>query len=207
MSKQIETVRERRTIALPIELRAKKESSPDVVSGYAALFYDSKDPGTQYQLWSGCFERIQPGAFDSALKRPDDVRCLFNHDPNQILGRSLSETLTLKVDSKGLYFECQLPNSPAGQTVREAIARGDVSGCSFSFDVLVATWTEANSGADEINYRDILDVALYDVGPVTFPAYVSTEIEVNSVKRSLEQFRAEQRPTKRESRRRRLRLS
>lgn len=170
---------ERRTIVLPIELRAKSESNKaNTISGYAARYYVAGDAGTQYVLWSGCVERLQKGAFKSAMDRPDDVRCLFNHDPNGILGRTTAGTCKLTADDKGLYFEAELPDSPVGQTVAEAIRRKDVTGCSFSFDVLSATWTEdASDPNSTIWYRDITDVKLYDVGPVTFPAYEATDVD------------------------------
>jgi HK97 family phage prohead protease len=179
---------ERRNLTLPIELRKKSESAdaPKMICGYAARYFDPADLNTQYQLWTDTFERLMPGCFASAIARADDVRCLFNHDPNQILGRSTSGTCRLTVDDKGLSFEVDLPNSPAGQTVAEAITRGDITGCSFSFDVITAEWTEDASKNSEIWYRNITDVRLYDVGPVTFPAYAATDIEMCSARSSFD---------------------
>jgi HK97 family phage prohead protease len=195
---------ERRRVSLPIEFRADEVAGKgNVISGYAAKYYDSRDLSTQYELWDGCYERLQPGCFDSALKRPDDVRCLFNHDPNLIIGRTAAGTLILTVDKVGLRYECTLPETGAGPGVAEAIQRKDVTGCSFSFDCLVCTWTE--DSANDVCYRDITDVMLYDVGPVTFPAYESTEVELNSIKRSLQAAR-DKFPVRRNSARRRLRL-
>lgn len=184
---------ERRTFVLPIEIRSKSDTDKsNKISGYAARYYDPKDPATQYQLWSDTFERLLPGAFKSAIARPDDVRCLFNHDPNNILGRTTSGTCKLTVDDKGLFFEAELPDSPVGQTVAEAIRRKDITGCSFSFDVIKCTWTEDASGANgSIWYRDITDVQLYDVGPVTFPAYEATDVDMASARSSLDQFKAQ----------------
>ena len=49
------------------------------------------------ELIFGSFrEIIRPGAFDDVLG--DDVRALFNHDPNFILGRSAAGALNLSVD-------------------------------------------------------------------------------------------------------------
>jgi HK97 family phage prohead protease len=205
-------ITERRTVTVPIELRAADvaASKGNQITGYAARYYDPAEPNaTQYELWHECYERIMPGAFASALSRPDDVRALFNHDPNMILGRSTANTLTLSVDEKGLKFSVDLPDSPAGQTVAEAIRRGDITGCSFSFDVLKQTWTE-----DETNpmrpvcYRNIEDLRLYDVGPVTFPAYQSTEVDMNSVRSSWDEaLKSRAVPDAVQMRRRRLRRS
>ena len=197
---------ERRTFLLPIDFRAKADNQPNKISGYAARYFDPNDPNTQYQLWDDVYERLQPGAFDSALSRPDDVRCLFNHDPNMILGRTTAGTCRLTVDSKGLHFEADLPDSPAGQTVATAISRKDVTGCSFSFDVVAATWQEEIENGESIWYRLISDVRLYDVGPVTFPAYTATDCDMASARSSLDRFRSGRPiPSSVRSRRRRLR--
>lgn len=188
------TTIERRTIVFPVELRAKSDAAEkgNQISGYAARYFDPADKTTQYQLWDDTFERIQPGAFKSCMDRPDDVRCLFNHDPNMILGRTTAGTCTLTADKKGLYFVADLPDSPAGQTVAEAIRRKDITGCSFSFDVLTCTWTEdASGGQRSVWYRDITDVRLYDVGPVTFPAYEATDVDCCSARSSLDRFKQE----------------
>src|ERR1700722_602265 len=98
------------------------------IGGYAAVFNSlSQDLG-------GFKERILPGAFARCL-RSADVLCLFNHDPNQVLGRSTAGTLTLKEDAAGLYFECSLPNTSVGRDCSEMVARGDVRGCSFAFGI------------------------------------------------------------------------
>ena len=201
---------ERRTFVGQVEVRKDNKDNQVAtrISGYAARFYDAKDPATQYELWSGCIERIMPGAFDSAMSRGDDVRCLFNHNPDNILGRTLSDTCKLSVDKKGLFFECDLPDSPIGQTVAAAISRGDVSGCSFAFDVLAATWSEEAADGNEIWYRDITDVQLYDVGPVTYPAYEATDVDMASARSSFAEFQKNQpTPDNVKKRRRRLRLS
>ncbi|WP_010584441.1 HK97 family phage prohead protease, partial [Schlesneria paludicola] len=181
---------ERRRFNLPVEIRSEGDKTPGKISGYSARYFDPSDPNTQYKLWEDCFERIQPGAFDSAISRGDDVRCLFNHNPDLILGRTTSGTCTIRVDAKGLWFEADLPNSPAGLTVAEAINRKDVTGCSFSFDVIAATWQEDVVDGESIWYRIITDVRLYDVGPVTFPAYGATDCDMASARSSLDRFRS-----------------
>ena len=200
---------QRRTINLPIELRSKSETEKvSRISGYSARYYDANDPDTQYQLWSDCFERLMPGCFESALKRPDDVRCLFNHDPSNILGRTAAGTCRLRVDSKGLWFEADLPDSEPGRTVETAISRKDVTGCSFSFDVIAATWIEETKDGETVWIRQITDVVLYDVGPVTFPAYKATDCDLSSVRSSLDNFRSKRPvPSGTRSQRRRWRMS
>lgn len=171
------------TVIRPLELRKEGESL--LLEGYAAVFYRETDPdGTQFRLWGKTYERIMPGAFDAALKRPDDVRCLFNHDVNILLGRSGSGTLKLAVDPIGLRYACQLPNDEDGRRVASKIQRGDVSGCSFGFiaDKEKTTWREVG----DMVLREVGSVRLYDVGPVTYPAYKGTDVSV--AKRSYGEF-------------------
>lgn len=178
--------RESRFISGPIagvRLEERADGSPPVLVGYGAVFFDASNPGTEYNfagLWSDFRERIMPGAFDQAL-REDDVRGLFNHDVNQILGRTIAKTLRLSVDRVGLRYEIDPPSTEAAKTVVEAIRRGDVNGSSFSFTVDEENWRTINDAEDRpIQIRELNRVRLYDVGPVTFPAYQATSAGVRS---------------------------
>ncbi len=164
---------EKRVISRPLELR--KKDGKTFLEGYSAVFYNAaRSDETQFELWGGTFERIMPGAFDEALKRPDDVRCLFNHDASSILGRSTSGTLTLSVDAIGLRFSCELSEDEHGRGIASKVGRGDVSGCSFGFIADKTVWREVG----EMVYREVESVRLYDVGPVTYPAYKGTDVSV-----------------------------
>lgn len=151
-----------------LELRTNADGSKTAV-GHASVFYDPNDAGTQYQLGSRLVERVSPAAFSRAIQEGQNVRALFNHDPNQVLGSTKSGTLRLSVDAKGLRYEVDLPDTTAGRDLAANIERGDVSGSSFSFRTIKDSFAK---GAD-FNVRTLEDVDLYDVGPVTFPAYQS----------------------------------
>lgn len=169
-----------------VERRAEKEI---VLTGYASVFYRAQDPGTEYPLWDDLVERIMPGAFDRAL-REDDVRALFNHDPSIVLGRTTSKTTVLTVDDTGLRYEIALPDTNQARDLAALIERGDITGSSFAFVTERATWVEEENRS----IRQIEAVRLYDVGPVTYPAYKATTTGVRSehddVRRELEAFRA-----------------
>lgn len=139
------------------------EGSADAVyiAGHAAVFdMNSEDLG-------GFIERIAPGAFDEVLN--NDVRCLFNHDPNLILGRTLSGTLSISTDQTGLSYECKLPDTQAARDLVVSMERGDVNQSSFAFEVTEDSWEEQ---ADGTFLRTILKTKrLHDVSPVTYPAY------------------------------------
>lgn len=157
----------------------------EVISGYGAVYYRDGEQGTEYQLWDDMFERIMPGAFDRAI-REDDVRGLFNHDPDHLLGRTASGTMRLSSDKNGLRYEIDPPDTSVGRDVRESMRRGDLSGSSFAFHVTEQTWREEKRGNQKVTIREVRGVRLFDVGPVTFPAYDATTTEI--AKRSCEQW-------------------
>ena len=153
------------------------EGDKPKIYGYASVFYNGQQ-GTEYDIYGDGYliERIMPGAFDRAV-REDDVRALFNHDAARVLGRSKSGTLSLSVDSTGLRYEIDPPNTATAAEVVELLARGDVSGSSFAFLV-----TDSNPIRKEGGRRilEITGVQLFDVGPVTYPAYTAASSGVRS---------------------------
>ncbi len=134
------------------------------------MFHRPGDPGTEFEI-GGAFERIAPTAFNNALRR-DDPLALFNHDSNMVLGRVSSGTLRLSVDSVGLRYDIDPPDTTVGRDVSELLARGDVCGSSFAFVVPPGGESEWYEGGKLI--CEIHDLELYDVGPVCFPAYPAT---------------------------------
>jgi HK97 family phage major capsid protein/HK97 family phage prohead protease len=141
------------------------------IAGYAAVFNQlSEDLG-------GFRERIIPGAFSRCLGSDPDVRCLFNHDSNIILGRTKSGTLELREDRTGLFFDCRLPDTQAGRDIRESVSRGDIDQCSFGFVVQGQTWhDEKDTDGKTRTIRELTDVDLFDVSPVTYAAYPQTSV-------------------------------
>lgn len=140
------------------------------ITGYAAM-YNSET--VIAGLWR---EQIAPGAFASALAGDDDVRALFNHDPNILLGRTKSGTLTLSEDKKGLKYDVVLPNTRAAQDIFEQIKRGDIDGSSFGFRIEDETWDDAPTKEGKLPLVTIRKVELFDVSPVVFPAYPQTSV-------------------------------
>jgi HK97 family phage prohead protease len=179
--------RETRVLAGQVELRATSETEKPKVRGYASVFNrESENLGSEnYQFR----EIIEPGAFDDVLK--DDVRALLNHDPNFILARSKNGegTLTIGTDETGLWYEFEAPDTTAGRDLMESLKRGDIDQSSFSFTVRKdgQKWEEKQEGdGPTIIKRTISKVArLFDVSPVTYPAYPDASVAL----RSLQEFR------------------
>ena len=141
------------------------------------MFYREGDPDTEYWITDDIVERIDRGAFDNAVGR-DDVLAVFNHNDDNLLGRSSAETLQLTIDEIGLRYEIPFDeNDPDHVRVQSKVNRGDVSGSSFAFWDPSTEWRDnvEYDGKDGVSIRTILDVGnLYDVGPVSFPAYKGT---------------------------------
>ena len=174
----------------------KRDGQPTKIVGYAAVFYRADDPGTQYELYSGHVERIQPGAFKRAIEQADDVRGLFNHEPSQILGRTKSGTMRLSEDETGRRYEIDVPDTQVGRDVVPSIERGDVTGSSFAFAVSEGGSEIRKDG--QVTVREITGVDLYDSGPVTYPAYDATTTGLRAIdgideaRAAFEQFEKEQ---------------
>jgi HK97 family phage prohead protease len=122
-------------------------------------------------------EIIDPHAFDTVLKaRGLDCTCLFNHSPHHLLGRNVSGTLRLSVDSRGLRYECDLANTNIAADLYELVKRGDVRASSFGFFCKRDEWSVDANGQMR---RRILEVGnLLDVSPVTYPAYPTTSAQL-----------------------------
>lgn len=189
---------ERRFLSTNVsDVRAtKRADGKPIFAGYGAVFYDGT-PETEYKLWDDMVERIMPGAFDRAISEQHDVRGLFNHDPNHVLGRTKSGTMKLSIDAKGLAYEIEPGDTSVSRDVQVHLDRGDVSGSSFSFVPTEASWIEQTKDGKTMWIREVRSVDLYDVGPVTFPAYESTTAGVRSkdesrdARESLNKFREE----------------
>ena len=168
--------------SLSVEQRGEGDDVRPCIQGYGAVFYNATDPGSEFWLWDDTVEHIMPGAFDNSLAR-DDVRSFFNHDGNHILGRRKvggdSNTMALAVDNIGLQYSIDADaDDPFTQHVLRAIARGDVDGSSFMFRPVETNWrdeqVEVNGHNITIYVREVIDVEMFEVGPVVFPAYEST---------------------------------
>ena len=159
--------KEKRWLAFT-EVRATKGPGGELkVGGYAAVFNKLSEV-----LWN-FREKIAPGAFAKSL-RENDIIALWSHKTDQPLGRSGNGTLTLTEDKKGLKFELDLPDSPAGQNAYVSIERGDVDGMSFGFTVREENWKRGKG--EKPHERTILDADLIEISPTAFPAYKQTKV-------------------------------
>ena len=163
----METRQKRRTMAPLINSIRAADGQEKRIEGYFSTF------DGVYELWPGATESVDPHAFDECLE--DDVRCLIDHDTRLVLGRTTAGTLRIGVDEKGLWFSVDInPEDTDAMNLYARVQRGDVSGCSFGFDILDE---ETERRSDGSTHWTIKKVKLYEGSVCTFPAYQDTSAQ------------------------------
>jgi len=159
---------ERRTYE-QIEIRAVTDGGSLRLIGHAAVFNKKSE-----EIF-GFREIVLPGAFSNSLKK-DDIRALWNHDPAFILGRNKSGTLRMREDELGLRTEIDLPDTQLARDLYTSVKRGDVDQMSFGFRTVSDSWRKEDGDV----IRELIEAQLFDVSPVTYPAYPQTDISARS---------------------------
>ncbi|MGE7838015.1 HK97 family phage prohead protease [Viridibacillus arvi] len=162
------TKKELRTFDITnIAKRSGTDEQPAMISGYASVFNSKTSIGDYFE------EVIAPGAFARSLAE-NDVRALFNHNWDKVLGRTRSGTLRLTEDERGLKFEVDLPNTTAARDLAESMERKDIDQCSFGFIASKEKWDYSVEPA----LRTVIEADLYEISVVSIPAYDDTEAAV-----------------------------
>lgn len=167
---------ERRTFTGTVHTRADGEGMPKEIGGIAAVVNSATDLGYFEEV-------ILPGAFDYALSKEYDIRCLFNHEAELILGRTKADTCKVFVNADGNLEYTWVPDyeNPTHMSVVRSIMRGDITQSSFAFTIKEQTWSESTKYGS-MGKRTITVIEdLYDVSPVTYPAYADTEADARSI--------------------------
>ena len=161
-----------RNINIEISHVEKRDDAPDKLSGYAIVFNVLSEP-----IFGLFKERVMPEALEKTLKE-DDQLCLWGHDAMYVLGRKSANTLDLRVDDKGLYFEVTPPNTNWARDLVESIHRGDINQMSFGFKVFDERWIQDKETIKEhrMPIREILGIKLYEISIVSFPAYSQSSV-------------------------------
>lgn len=170
---------ERRFVRNPIEIRAAADGGSIGFTGHAAVFDSRTWIGPP--KW-GFWETIHRGAFTKTIAE-SDVRMLFNHDPNFPLARNtITEgpgSLRLSEDEIGLRDDADMIPTTYARDLELSLSSGVVSQQSFSFTPVKEEWrTDEITGEDE---RHLYELRLYDVSPVTFPAFADTDASLRSL--------------------------
>lgn len=174
-----------RTAFLKPQVRQTGEGEASVIEGYSVKW---NEPWNERMTkWFGFIEMFAPGAFrESIASNNGDIYASYQHDERYILGRLRNNTLKLQEDERGLFYSITPPGW--ADWITESIQRGDVDGSSFIFDYQDYEWQE--QGNDEPPILLVTRAELYEVAPITSPAYPDSEAYVRGVKQSLEKVLA-----------------
>jgi HK97 family phage prohead protease len=167
---------EKRTFTGTVIARADGENMPKEIGGIAAVINSVTDLGYFEEV-------INAGAFDYALSKEYDIRCLFNHEAELILGRTKADTCKVFVNADGNLEYTWVPDyeNPTHMSVVRSIMRGDITQSSFAFTIKEQSWTTSEKYGN-MGKRVITVIEdLYDVSPVTYPAYSDTEADARSI--------------------------
>jgi hypothetical protein len=181
--------REQRFIPVKnVEIRTSESGEGDsvveqrYVSGTGIVY------GEEVEIWSGYMEQVRAGAFDDTFAAGDEIKSYFNHNQDYVLATTRSNPpLKLSETKAGLVFEAPIPPTSYGEDLAVNLERGNVAGASFSFSVVkdVVTIDEK-----DVYHREIVKAILYEVGPVTNPAYPTTEVGVRDKEQSFAEIRS-----------------
>jgi uncharacterized protein len=161
-----------------LEVRKSPEGKQTLV-GYAVRWDKLSVP-----IYGSFRERVRTGAFAQSLKE-NNIRALWNHNSDFVLGSTRAKTMTLIEDDKGLRFEIILPDTQTGRDAAITVERGDVDGMSFGFNTRKQEWDET----DPKNViRTLVDVDLREISPTPFPAYPQTKVGIRSVDDDFAEF-------------------
>ena len=161
----------RQTRTLTAQFNTRRQESGPVISGYFAVF------DSDYVMSPTCIERVARGAFAGAIG--SDVRALIDHETRLVLGRTTAGTLSLREDDHGLYGEILINEHDSdAMNLYARVQRGDVSQCSFGFDIVEEDYHVSPDG--QTCTWVIRDVILYEVSVCTFPAYEATGVEARA---------------------------
>lgn len=166
-----------RTVDNELSIRDGTDSQM-VIEGYALVFNQPSQP-------MPFIEYIEPNALDGVDL--SNVLLLSSHKYENILARTDSDSLTLKVDAKGLFFSAVLPDTTLGHDTYQNILLGNIKGCSFGFIIGEEDWSLDDNGNTIHTIQTIKEVK--EISVTSLPAYTETSV---AVKRSLEEFQTNQ---------------
>jgi HK97 family phage prohead protease len=166
-----------------IELRKDAETSEQKYVDGIGVIYDREE-----QLWDGYYEKIDRMAFKDCLSKNPEIKSFFNHDPNYVLSTNTSNPALVITDmGDGLFFSSPIPDTSYGKDLIENLSRGNVKGASFTFTV------DADDVSTDRNgdyHRTIMKATIYELGPVTNPAYVQTQVSLRDKDSLLQEAKA-----------------
>lgn len=182
--------------SVPFTFRAAEEGAGNgdglTLEGYAAVW----DQPTEIDSWEGEFtEEIRKGAFRKTLREQTPV-LQFDHGYHRLIGSiPIGVFEELSEDDQGLYVRARLSDNWLIEPVRDAIRDRAIKGMSFRFNVIRDEWRDKDNkvlSPVEVSQllwkpgdrgplkRTLIEVRCSELGPVVFPAYVGTSVDVRA---------------------------
>ncbi len=190
MNKKTQNTTSKEVRTITHEVRMEGDGEQKKVFGYAAKYGAESSPMYDYRTGEMFVEIIEQGFFDAVINDPE-TRALLNHDQNHVLARN-TKTMTITSDDIGLRYEFTPPNTTAGNDLKENLRLGNIDQSSFAFSIKETNgeeWRAAEERSDGVKYIRTLKSGgasrLYDVSPVTFPAFPDSTVAL----RSLDQYK------------------
>lgn len=141
------------------------------------------------ELWPGYFESVRPGAFTESLNKAMEIKSFINHDSSMVLSTTRSNPkLEISDNEDSLTFRTPIPPTTYGKDLAVNVARGNISGASFSF-VVNEGGERLTINEDGTQHREIISAEIYEVGPVTNPAYHQTTVSLRNKESILNRFK------------------
>lgn len=161
------------------ELRADGDDGAPLLVGYGSVFNQRATIGGFFSEWD---EEVAPGAWAKSIAE-GDIRSMFNHKAEKLLGRTKGGSLRLSEDDEGLLYEVDIdPDVSHAMDVYSMVKRGDVDGSSVWFRVIREEWTEpTDDNGLERSLRRITEAILFETGPVVFPAFEQTSVSARAM--------------------------
>lgn len=147
------------------------EGKQPILRGYAAKF------NVYSRLMYDFYTVFKPGCFDAALADVElDCKANVSHDNDRLLGRLYPakgiNSLQLSVDSVGLKFEIDLPNTTLAKDCAELVRTGIITGCSVAVQISEDKWEGKYNSYD---VRQVISMAkLFDICITPDPAFPDT---------------------------------
>jgi HK97 family phage prohead protease len=139
---------ERKQLRVAAEIKATAEG---VIEGYGSVFGNTDSYG----------DIVVAGAFAETLKADRAPAMLWQHNPDEPIG----VWTEIREDKRGLIVKGQLAlGTQRGREALELIRMGALSGLSIGYATVRSSYDEQSG------IRSLLELDLWEVSPVTFPA-------------------------------------
>ncbi|MED3552531.1 phage major capsid protein [Cytobacillus praedii] len=162
---------------IDVQLTGSQETDELFVSGYVNKTGEFSQPLGREKRF---VEKIEPGTFNRAIEKGNDIHFLAEHDNAKLLASTKNGSLTLREDEQGLYMKAKISPTSYGKDYHQLISDGLLTNMSFGMQVPAGgdKWSKRSDGMYE---RTIEEIYLAEVSVVRNPAYVQSSIQARSL--------------------------